>query len=89
MSAPLRKLLEKNIAWHWESQQAQRFEKLKTLVSNTPVLKYIITEEVTLSVDTSSEGLGAALCKKDIQWHMVLEPLQKLKRDMLKSKKSF
>lgn len=49
VSAPLRKLLEEEVAWHWESQQVQSFEKLKTLVCNTPVLKYYdINKEVTI-----------------------------------------
>ena len=65
VSSPLRKLLEEDVEWHWESQQVQSFGKLKTLVSNTPVLKYYdINKEVTLSVDASSEGLGAALMQE-------------------------
>lgn len=61
-SAPLRTLLDSKVAWHWESEQQKSFEKLKQLVSSAPVLKYYdVHKEVTLSVDASSEGLGAVL----------------------------
>lgn len=65
VSAPLRQLLEEEVAWHWEPKQAQSFERLKTLVNNTPVLHYYdVNKEVTLSVDASSEGLGAVLLQE-------------------------
>ncbi len=61
LSAPLRKL-ERNVEWQWGSEQQQSFEKLKVLVSQAPVLKYYdVSKPVTLSVDASSEGLGAVL----------------------------
>uniref|UniRef100_A0A3P9J671 ribonuclease H n=1 Tax=Oryzias latipes TaxID=8090 RepID=A0A3P9J671_ORYLA len=64
ISAPLRKL-EGNVEWHWETEQQQSFEKLKTLVSQAPVLKYYdVNKPVTLSVDASSEGLGAVLLQE-------------------------
>ena len=31
VSAPLRELLEKNIAWHWEQEQEASFERLKQI----------------------------------------------------------
>jgi hypothetical protein len=38
ISAPLRRLLEKDVAWHWEQQQQCSFEQLKSLVASSPVL---------------------------------------------------
>ena len=32
-SAPLRQLLSKDIAWHWEEEQIKSFENLKELVT--------------------------------------------------------
>lgn len=62
VSAPLRKLLEGDVAWHWEAEQQKSFEKLKMLVSKAPVLRYFdVKKDITLSVDASSEGLGAVL----------------------------
>lgn len=40
VSAPLRKLLEVDVLWHWDDPQQQRFQHLNNLVSHTPVLKY-------------------------------------------------
>ena len=64
ISAPLRKL-DGNVEWHWGTEQQQSFDKLKALVSQAPVLKYYdVNKPVTLSVDASSEGLGAVLLQE-------------------------
>lgn len=62
VSAPLRKLLETDIEWHWEDSQIKSFEKMKSLLINAPTLKYFdVQKPVTLSVDASSEGIGAVI----------------------------
>ena len=62
VSAPLRKLLENDTAWHWEEEQKQSYEQLKKLVTNAPTLKfYDVKAPVTLCVDASSEGIGAVI----------------------------
>lgn len=40
VSAPLGKLLEEDILWHWEVKHQQSFENLMKLLSNTPLLKF-------------------------------------------------
>ena len=39
-SAPLRRLLEKNVQWHWSDEHKKSLDSLKTLLTKTPVLKY-------------------------------------------------
>ena len=60
--APLRQLTEKATPFYWKTQQEQALEKVKTLVTTAPVLKfYNVHEEVTIQCDASEKGLGATL----------------------------
>ena len=61
-SAPLRELLEKLVAWQRDQEQETSFQKLKQMVSSTPVLGYYDpSKPLTLSVGASCKGLGAVL----------------------------
>ena len=65
IAKPLRTLLQKETAWHWQHEQKRAFDKLKTLITRAPVLKYYnVNEEVVIQVDASKSGLGAALLQK-------------------------
>lgn len=62
LTEPLRKLLKKDVIWHWTFDQENAFQKLKQVLASTPVLRfYDVNKSVTLSVDASSKALGAVL----------------------------
>jgi transposase InsO family protein len=61
-SVTLRQLLKNDTVWDWNESFNQAFVKLKNSLCNTPVLGYFDTNQpVTLSVDSSREGLGAVI----------------------------
>ena len=65
ITAPLRQLLEKDIQWHWDSEQQSAFDMLKEKVSNAPVLRYYDPKkELVMQVDASSKGLGSVLLQE-------------------------
>ena len=65
VSAPLRILLEKNTMWHWGEEQQRSFDHLKSMAVNAPILQYYNPKKpLTLSVDSSSAGLGAVLIQE-------------------------
>ncbi len=62
LSEPLRRLTQKDIEWHWESQQEDAFHSIMKLISTAPVLKYYdVHDEVTVQSDASESGLGSVL----------------------------
>lgn len=51
--------------WHWDQAHWKSFEELKRLVTNAPTLKFFdVTKPVMLSVDASSEGIGAVILQE-------------------------
>lgn len=62
VTAPLRTLLQQDVDWHLDAPQQESFDRLKQLVSSTPVLSiYDVHKPVTISGDASSNGLGIVL----------------------------
>ena len=62
ITAPMRCLLKQDVEFVWDSQQDVAFNKMKEVISNTPVLAYYDpTKPITLQVDASKFGLGATL----------------------------
>ena len=60
-------MLKKDYVFHWEEQQTQSFQQIKSLIAkanNTPLRYYDRTLPVTVQVDASLRGLGACLIQK-------------------------
>ena len=62
MSEPLRMLLQKSTASHWDASQEESFAKLKkTLLSADVLINYKCDAPTRLAADASSSGLGSVL----------------------------
>ena len=62
VTAPLRELLKKDMAWHWTERHEQSFHNIKSLLTETSprLLKYCDPKmPVKLQVDACKSGLGA------------------------------
>lgn len=67
VTSSMRSLLKKDTEFVWLEKHKQDFIKLKKLLTNTPVLKYYDrNKDVILSVDASSQGLGAVLLQDNL-----------------------
>ncbi len=63
---PLRRLTHKDATWLWSSEHDEAFEKIKGMVSSTPLLKYFNPSDPTEGQgDASSTGLGFVLTQND------------------------
>ena len=62
ITAPLRKLLEKDVLWEFHPHHEKAINHLKELVTSSPVLQYFDPKlPVIISSDSSKAGLGAVL----------------------------
>ncbi|XP_052718583.1 uncharacterized protein K02A2.6-like [Crassostrea angulata] len=59
---PLRELTRKDKAWHWSKDCEAAFQRIKMMLTETPVLAYFDPgKEVVVQVDSSKDGIGAVL----------------------------
>ena len=65
IAKPLRTILGKDIAWHWQAEQIESFNKLKKCLKVAPVLRfYDVNKPITVQVDACKTGLGAVLLQE-------------------------
>ena len=85
VTAPLCKLLKKEVHWHFEKPQLEAIKKLKEMTTNSPVLQlYDPSKPTRLTTDASRNGLGDILkqqhdehVKPVIYASQVLQPEEK------------
>ena len=59
---PLRRLLDKEVPWHWLPKHDVAMKEIKILVTAVPVLCYFdVSKPVTIQSDSSQTGLGYSL----------------------------
>ena len=75
VTAPLRALSKKDVAFNLQKPQLDAIEKLKTLITSAPILKiFDLNLPTRLKIDTSSEGVRVLLEQnhvslKNLNWH--------------------
>ena len=58
----LNDLLKSDVEWIWGSAQVEAFDKMKSLISSTPVFAYYdINKATRVNEDSSSYGWGGVL----------------------------
>ena len=65
VSAPLRELTQKGVAWSWEAHHQEAFNELKQRIANAPTLKfYDVRQPVIVFTDASKRGYGAVISQE-------------------------
>ena len=65
ITAPLRELLKQDVEWQWMKQHQDAIDKLKEMVTKSPVLVfYDVNKPVTVSCDSSKSGIGICLLQE-------------------------
>ena len=97
VTAPFRALLNKDIVFNLRKSQLDAIEKIKTLITSPPILKFFDPNLPTrLKIDASSEGLGALLEQnhgslENAQWRPIgysSRTLRVMRNDMPKLEKT-
>ena len=65
VTEPLRRLLDRDVEWHWDDVHENALTQVKQLITREPVLRYFDNTKVfTLQPDASKSGLGATIMQE-------------------------
>jgi transposase InsO family protein len=79
---PIRALTKKDVEWKWGTEQVEALETVKQKVADAPVLAYFDTDEpLVLQVDSSKDGLGAAMLQNGQPVEFASRALSKSERN--------
>lgn len=68
LTAPLWELVKENVAFNWNTANQQAFDAIKDAISTeTTLVYYDPTKEVTFQADASTPSLRATLCRMESQ----------------------
>ena len=82
-TAPLRRLIEKNVQWHWSDEHQKSLDSLKTLLTKAPVLKYYAINDLwSCQWMLVRKDLGQCCSKANNQLPMPPSPSLNVKSDM-------
>ena len=88
IATPLTSLLTKNTQFTWKKEQQDSFQKIKAVLSNTPVLMTPdFEQQFTIYVDACDVGAGAVLQQDDV--HGIEHPICYFSKKFLKHQKNY
>ena len=65
VTEPLRRLLDRDVEWHWDDAHEAALNQVKQLITREPVIRYFDnTKEVTLQCDASESDLGVVIMQE-------------------------
>ena len=66
ITASLRELLKEDVIWQWSEQHNKALDKVKTILTNQPLLAYYnVAQPIKIQAHASQSGLGACLIQND------------------------
>ena len=88
-TAPLCKLLRKNVKYVWSSEQENSFRDLKEKLINAPILKFPrFDKEFIIRKDASYDGVGGLMLQKDDETGKE-HPIHFISRTLTKAEKNY
>ena len=88
ISAPLCKLLRKNVPFNWKNEQTESFNKLKEMLCNTPILSYPrFDKPFIIHSDASFQGIGGVLLQ--LLDDKIEHPIYYVSRSLKKSERNY